>query len=153
MFQKIKDFLKENSINFKEIHHEPTKTSEDSAKARGEDIKIGGKALVLKIDGNFKILVLSAAKKLDSNLVKKFFNAKKVRFADQEELMNLTGLVPGSVPPFGSPIIKLELYVDNSIIENEKIAFNAGSLTDSIVMSTKDYIKISNPIIFTFSQN
>lgn len=153
MFEKIKDFLNHNNISFKEIHHEPTKTSEDSARARGEDIKIGGKALVLKIDGNFKILVLSAAKKLDSNLVKKFFNAKKVRFADSEELMNLTGLVPGSVPPFGNPIINLELYVDNSIIENKKIAFNAGSLTDSIVMNTGDYIKISNPSIFNFSQN
>jgi len=151
MFQKIKDFLKNNNIDFKEIHHEPTLTSEDSAKARGEDIKIGGKALVLKIDNNFKILVLSAAKKLNSNLVKKYFNAKNVRFADRNELIELTGLVPGSVPPFGNPIIDLELYVDNSIIENEKIAFNAGSLTDSIVMSVKDYIKISNPKIFDFS--
>lgn len=153
MFQKIKDFLKNNNIDFKEIHHEPTLTSEDSAKARGEDIKIGGKALVLKIDNNFRILVLSAAKRLDSNLVKKYFNAKNVRFADRDELMELTNLVPGSVPPFGNPIIGLELYVDNSIIENEKIAFNAGSLTDSIVMSVKDYIKVSNPKIFDFSKD
>ena len=108
---------------------------------------------MLKIDDNFKILVLSAAKKLDSNLVKKYFNSKKVRFADQDELMNLTGLVPGSVPPFGNPIIDLELYVDDSILENDKIAFNAGSLTDSIIMKVDDYIKISKPTIFNFSKD
>lgn len=153
MLEKIQKLLKDNNIEFKEIHHEPTKTSEDSARVRGEDIKIGGKALVLKIDDKFKILVLSAAKKLDSNLVKKYFNSKKVRFADQNELMNLTGLVPGSVPPFGNPIIDLELYVDNSILENEKIAFNAGSLTDSIIMNVEDYIKVSNPITFSFSKD
>lgn len=153
MLEEIKKLLENNKIEFKEIHHEPTRTSEESAIARGEDIKIGGKALVLKIDNSFKILVLSAAKKLDSNLAKKYFNAKKVRFADQNELMNLTGLVPGSVPPFGMPIINLELYLDESIIENKKIAFNAGSLTDSIIMNTQDYIKISKPIIFQFSKN
>ena len=153
MLEEIRKILKENNVEFKEIHHQPTKTSEESAKARGEDIKVGGKALVLKIDDNFKILVLSAAKKLDSNLVKKYFNSKKVRFADQDELMNLTGLVPGSVPPFGNPIINLELYVDDSILENDKIAFNAGSLTDSIVMKADDYIKISKPIIFNFSKD
>lgn len=153
MLEKIEKLLKENNIEFKEIHHMPTKTSEESAMARGEDIRIGGKALVLKIDNDFKILVLSAAKKLDSNLVKKYFNSKKVRFADSNELMNLTGLVPGSVPPFGKPIINLDLYVDNSILENEKIAFNAGSLTDSIIMNVKDYIKVSNPKIFNFSKD
>ncbi len=65
--------------------------------------------------------------------------------------MELTGLEPGSVPPFGKPLIDLELFVDNSILKNEKIAFNAGSLTDSIVMRREDYINLSNPGIFDFS--
>jgi len=48
MFNKIKNLLNSKSIEFREVHHEPTKTSEDSAKARGEDLSIGGKGLVLK---------------------------------------------------------------------------------------------------------
>jgi len=72
-------------------------------------------------------------------------------------LKSLTGLVPGAVPPFGRPILErpileLDLYVDRSILENERIAFNAGSLTDSIIMNTKDYIMIANPQIFHFSK-
>lgn len=152
-FQKIKDLLKKHAIIFKEVHHEPTKTSEESAKARGEDLSTGGKALVLKVDDSFKLFVLSASKKLDSNAVKKKFNAKKLRFADKNELMHLTGLVPGAIPPFGEPIIHLELYVDDSIVKNEKIAFNAASLTDSIVLSVHDYLKIVQPQIFNFSQD
>ena len=66
--------------------------------------------------------------------------------------MDLTGLVPGSVPPFGKPVLDLELYVDNSIVHNEKIAFNAGSLTNSIIMSTKDYLDVAHPQIFPFSK-
>jgi len=152
MFEKIKDWLKSKSVEFKELHHEPTKSSEESAKARGVDLSTGGKALVLKIDDSFKILVLSASKKLDSNAVRSFFNAKKIRFADKDELLELTGLTPGAIPPFGEPIINLELFVDNSITLNEIIAFNAGSLTDSIIMSVHDYLELTKPTIFNFSQ-
>jgi len=152
MFEKIKAWLISQSIEFKEIHHEPTVTSEESAKVRGVDLSIGGKALVLKIDDSFKICVLSAAKKLDSAALKKYFGTKKLRFANKEELMNLTGLVPGSVPPLGRPIIDLALFVDNSIVKNQQIAFNAGSLTDSIIMSVPDYLKVAKPTILNFSE-
>jgi prolyl-tRNA editing enzyme YbaK/EbsC (Cys-tRNA(Pro) deacylase) len=65
--------------------------------------------------------------------------------------MELTGLVPGSVPPFGPPVLPFPLYVDPSVFENERIAFNAGSLTDSIIMGIGDYRRLANPEIFTFA--
>lgn len=151
ILQKIKKHLEDHSVRFQEIHHEPTRTSAESAKARGEDISIGGKAILLKIGDSFKLFVLSASRKLDSSKIKDYFHAKRTRFATQEELLKITGLVPGSVPPFGSPITDLELYVDLSITRNERIAFNAGSLTDSIVMNVGDYLEVSSPVVFEFS--
>ena len=121
------------------LRHEPTPTSEDSARVRGEPLEVGGKALVLKVDETFLLLVLSAARKLDSKRLRKTLGARKVRFASREELHELTGLVPGSVPPFGSPLLPLPLVVDQSVLENERIAFNAGSLEESIVMSVEDW--------------
>ena len=151
MFETIKDWLLSQSIDFREVHHEPTRTSRESAEARGEDISTGGKALVLKAGDVFTLHVLSASKKLDSKAVKKHLNAKKIRFASQEELMELTGLPPGAVPPFGRPILDIDLFVDTSVQQNSRIAFNAGSLTDSIVLKTEDYFEIANAEIYTFS--
>ncbi len=151
IFNKISGFLTEKNINFNSLHHKPTFTSEESAKERGEDISIGGKAILMKLDDTFKLFVLSASKKLDNKKIKVKFNAKKIRFASVDELKELTGLVPGSVPPFGSPILPFDLFVDNSINLNEKIAFNAGSLTDSIVMLVKDYLVAASPTVFDFS--
>lgn len=153
MFQEIKKWLNAQSIIFKEVQHEPTLTSEASAKARGEDLSTGGKALVMKVGKDYKIFVLSASKKVDSSAIKKHFGVKKLRFANAEELKELTGLVPGSVPPFGAPFINLELIVDDSIKNNSKIAFNAGSLTDSIIMKMEDYLKISEATFFDFSKD
>lgn len=151
VLDQIRAFLREQQVTFKEVSHEPTYTSEESARARGEDVAIGGKALLMKIDETFHLFVLSAAKKIDSKAIKKHFGAKKIRFATADELKALTGLVPGCVPPFGRPILDFDLYVDNSIFANDKIAFNAGSLTDSIVMSTADYNRVSKPVTFSFS--
>jgi Ala-tRNA(Pro) deacylase len=152
MFDEIKNWLKAQEIEFKTVSHEVTKTSEESAKARGEDLSTGGKALVMKVGKEFKIFVLSASKKADSNLIKKHFGVKKLRFANSDELKELTGLVPGSVPPFGKPIIDMDLCIDQSIVNNSKIAFNAGSLTNSIIMKMEDYRKIIEAEIFEFSQ-
>lgn len=141
----IRDMLVSQSIAFREVHHEPTRTSEESARARGESIDVGGKALVMKLGDEFRLFVLSAAMKADSAAIRAHFNERKARFATPDELKELTGLVPGSVPPFGRPILPFELYVDASITRNEKIAFNAGSLTDSIIMGVSDYLRVARP--------
>ena len=109
--EKIVSLLRENGVSFRELHHEPTRTSEESARVRGEELKNGGKAIVLKVDNTFKLFVLSAARKLDSSRVKAHFKVKRLRFATKDELLDLTGLVPGSIPPFGRPIFDIDLFV------------------------------------------
>ena len=150
LLENIRAWLTSEGIPFREVHHEPTRTSEDSARARGEALRIGGKALLIKVDDAFRLFVLSAERKLDSAAVKRRFAAKKTRFATPAELMELTGLVPGSVPPFGRPILPFPLFVDPSVLENERVAFNAGSLTDSIVMAVDDYCRIAGAEVFPF---
>ena len=143
--------LTREGVAYRMLHHAATFTSEESARARGEDVRIGGKALVMKVGEDFRLFVLSAARKIDSSAIKAHFNLKKSRFASPEELLRLTGLVPGSIPPFGKPLLPFEVFVDPSILDNERIAFNAGSLTDSIIMSVDDYLRIARPTVFVFA--
>ncbi len=151
VLQSIRNMLDERGAAYREVRHQPTFTSEQSAAARGESIHIGGKALLLKVGDEFLLFILSAARKLDSKAIRKHLAVRTSRFASKEELAELTGLVPGSVPPFGEPILPFKLYVDESIASNERIAFNAGSLTDSIIMSTEDYLALAQPEIFRFA--
>lgn len=149
----IRGLLAEAGISFREVHHEPTRTSEESAKARGEELRIGGKALLMKGDDGFRLFVLPADRKLDSGAIRREFGWKKMRFATPEELNELTGLVPGSVPPFGPPILPFELCLDQAATQNPRIAFNAGSLTDSIVLAMSDYLAVAKPgRVFAFSE-
>jgi prolyl-tRNA editing enzyme YbaK/EbsC (Cys-tRNA(Pro) deacylase) len=149
--QAIRDFLNAAGVSFTEKQHEPTFTSEESARARGEELRHGGKALLIKTEEVFRLFVVPADRKLDSGAIKRELGVKKSRFATPDELRELTGLVPGSVPPFGPPILPFELFVDAAIRENPRIAFNAGSLTDSIIMTVPDYLTVVKPRVFAFS--
>ena len=151
LLDRIRDWLIAEGVAFREVHHAPTRTSEESAAARGEPLRVGGKALLVKVDDTFRLFVLSAERKLDSGAIREYFSARKTRFATADELMEMTGLVPGSVPPFGAPVLPFPLYVDPSVFENDRVAFNAGALTDSVVMGMEDYRRLAAPEVFRFS--
>lgn len=153
ILEKIRNHLKAAGIDFREVHHQPTRTSEESAAARGEALNVGAKALLLKTDDVFQLFVLPADRKLDSTAIRRQLGVRKTRFASVEELHDMVGLVPGAVPPFGEPILPFSLYADESLgTRTNKVAFNAGSLTDSIIMAASDWAAIARPRRFRFSK-
>jgi Ala-tRNA(Pro) deacylase len=152
IFDQIKTHLESLGLPYRVIHHTPAGTSEEVAKIRGTELKIGGKTILFKAGKEFKLFTYSAARALDSLAIKKYFHEKDRRFATREELMALTGLESGTVPPFGKSILPFEHFLDTSITLNDEIAFNAGSLTDSIVMKVADYLKAVQTTIFDFTK-
>jgi Ala-tRNA(Pro) deacylase len=149
----ILDLLEGRGARFRFSSHPPTRTSEESAAARGERLEVGGKSLLLKVGDEFVLCVLSAARKLDANAVRRLRGARGARFASRDELLELTGLVPGSVPPFGAPILPVPLLLDEQFLENDRIAFNAASLEHSIVLNLDDYLAIAEPTLASFSRD
>ena len=149
-FDKIKAFLDEKNITYEFKEHEAVRTSEEAAEVRGEDIKIGAKAIVLKTDDKFVMVVLSAAKRIDSKALKNILEVKSIRFATPDEVMEKTRCEPGGVPPFAH-VFGLDLLVDKSIVQNEFMAFNAGERTKSLKMKTQDYLNLLKPRIEDFS--
>ena len=149
-FAKLKSFLDENHISYEYKEHEEVRTSEEAAQVRGEDIRIGAKAMILKADDKFIMFVLSAAKKINSRRVKEILGVKSLRFATPEEVEKLTGCIPGGVPPFAN-VFGLDLIVDKTIPMNEFMAFNAGERTKSLKLKTEDYLKLLTPRIEHFS--
>jgi len=152
--EKIRAYLSEANIAFREVEHQPTRTSEESAAARGEDLKVGAKALLLQTGDSFRLFVLPADRKLDSGAIRRHLGVRKTRFASVDELQEMVGLVPGSVPPFGEPILPFELYADESLgTETDKVAFNAGSLRHSIIMASSDWEALARPNRFRFAKS
>jgi len=85
-FEQIRSHLDTAGITYREVEHEPTRTSEESAAARGEALSTGAKALLLRTDGVFRLFVLPADCKLDSAAIRRRLGVRKTRFATVEEL-------------------------------------------------------------------
>jgi prolyl-tRNA editing enzyme YbaK/EbsC (Cys-tRNA(Pro) deacylase) len=153
VLESIRALLRGHGAAFREVQHAPTRTSEESARARGVPLALGGKAIVGKCGETFRLFVFSAARRLDSGAIRRHFGSRHLRFASADELRQITSLEPGAVPPFGRPVLPLDLYVDQSILDNDQIAFNAGSLTDSVVMDRAAYLEVARPVeVFAFTR-
>ena len=152
VFERIVTFLDQGKVTYRIVEHAATHTSAESAQARGVPLGCGAKALLLKCDGAFRLFVLAADRKLQSRLVRTTLGVKDVRFATAEELLTATGLVPGSVPPFGEPILPFPLYADVAVgTEFPEVAFNAGELTRSIIMPASEWLATARPQRFEFA--
>lgn len=149
-------FLDEHHAEYRTLEHAPTRTSAESAQVRGTPLSAGAKALVMKLGkggDTFGLFVLGADMRANSRAIRAQLKVRKSRFATPEELAELTGLVPGSVPPFGPPVLPLPLHVDRALLERTQVlAFNAASLTRSVVMPTQEYLRVANATVLEFSE-
>jgi Ala-tRNA(Pro) deacylase len=146
VFERLDAWLNQNGVAHTVLRHEPVFTSEQAAAVRGTPLASGAKALLVKAGDRFVLLVLPADRKLDSKKARDTLGVKAMRFATKEEVAELTGLQPGSIPPFGS-LFKLPTYCDPALGENASINFNAGDHAISVQMSYADFVLIEKPVL------
>jgi Ala-tRNA(Pro) deacylase len=146
VFDRLQARLTQAGIPFTVLHHEPVFTSEQAAAVRGVALASGAKALIVKAGERFVMVVIPADRKLDSKKARAALGSKSIRFASKEEVLHLTTLEPGSIPPFGS-LFGLPTYVDPALALNPSINFNAGDHSISIQMTHADYIAAEMPTL------
>lgn len=140
VFDRLEAKLAAAGVPFAVTRHAPVYTSEEAAAIRGVALCTGAKALVVKAGEAFVLLVVPADRKLDSKKARAGLGVKALRFATREEVEQLTGLQPGSIPPFGS-LFGLPTRCDPALGENATINFNAGDHGISISLAYADYVK------------
>ena len=136
--------LRDAGVAFTQREHAAVRTSEEAAAVRGAPLHSGAKALVLKGGERFLLAVLPADCALDSRALRAVVGSRRIRFASRDELLDLTGLTPGAVPPFGS-LFGLETVCDPGLADNAQINFNAGSHRHSVQMSYTDWEAMERP--------
>ena len=150
VFERIEQKLNDAGIPFTVLRHEPVFTSEQAAAVRGTPLGSGAKALVVKAGDAFVMFIVPADRKLDSKKAKTALGVRELRFATKEQVLEKTGLLPGSIPPFGS-LFGLPTHCDPALGEHASINFNAGDHCVSVQMSYADYVAIEQPALMFLS--
>ena len=144
VFERLHALLTASNIPFTHTSHRAVFTSQEAAEVRGCPLNSGAKALVIKAGDAFFMIVLPADLALDSGATRRLLGSKQIRFASREEVLSITGLTPGSIPPFGS-LFGLSTVCDERLAANEFINFNAGRHTDSFQMKYEDWLRHEAP--------
>ncbi len=142
---KLKRFLDKNNIKYVSIIHSQAYTAQETAQSAHISGNEMVKTIIVKAEGNMVMVILPASEKADLDLVAGAIEAKDVRLASEQEFR---GLFPncevGAMPPFGN-LYDMPVYVEESVADNDEIAFNAGSHTELIKLAYRDFEHLVQP--------
>jgi len=148
---KLKKYLDDNQIKYLTVTHSKAYTSQEVAAALHCPGRELAKAVVVKVDSDYIMAVLSASEKIQFDLLKKDLAAKTAELASEEEFK---GLFPdcevGAMPIFGN-IYNMPVYATQKILDDEDVYFNAGTHTEAIKLSVEDFERIVKPKTATFA--
>jgi len=149
--KKLKAFLDENNVKYVTIKHSMAYTSQEIAAKSHVSGKEFAKTVIIKIDGKMAMTVLPASYQVDFNSLQEIFGTKKISLATEEEFKYLfPDCEVGAMPPFGN-LYDMEVFVAETLAEDDDIAFNAGNHTEMVQLRYKDFERLVEPRVFKFS--
>ena len=143
--RKLKEYLDNNDVRYVTIDHSPAFTAQEIAASAHIPGKVLAKTVMLLIGDEMAMGVLPASLQIDLDRLQDAIGARSVKLASEAEFK---GRFPecevGAMPPFGN-LYEMKVYVDETLAEDEEIAFNAGTHKQLIRMSYADFQRLVKP--------
>ena len=142
--RQLIDCLNEGQVRYEILHHPEAVTAQRIAQAEHVKGRHHAKVVIVRSGEQRMMMVLPADHQIDLEKVEKMLG--KAASIDKEQ--DFKSLFPdcaiGAMPPFGN-LYGLPTCVDKSLAEQDYIVFEAGTHTDAVKMSYRDYEKIVKP--------
>ena len=149
--ERLKECLDKHGIEYISIRHSKAYTAQKIAAATHIPGKELAKTVMIKVDGKMAMAVLPASYHVNFEDLKFSIGAEKVVLANELEFKDIFPQCDvGAMPPFGN-LYGMEVYVAQSLAEDEEIAFNAGTHVELIKLAYKDFEKLVHPKVLKFS--
>jgi Ala-tRNA(Pro) deacylase len=143
----LKKFLDSHDVKYVSISHLPAYSAQTIAASAHIPGKELVKTVIVKIDDKFAMVVLPASCRVHLGHLKVAVLASQVGLATETELECLfPDCEMGAMPPFGN-LYDMDVYVAEQLTEDEEIAFSAGTHTELVRMSYKDFERLVTPRI------
>lgn len=150
MIRQLREFLDSHGIKYAVLPHPHAVTAQQIAASAHIPGKELAKTVVVRLDGEAVLAVLPASQQVDFDLLREAAGAERAELANEAEFR---GRFPdcdlGAMPPFGN-LYGLDVYVTDSLAEDEEIAFNAGSFTELVRMDYRDFERLVQPQVLRF---
>ncbi len=149
--EKLKAYLDSENIKYMIIQHSVAYTAPEIAALAHIPGKELAKTVIIKVDGELAMAVLPASFRIDFDSLKNVLHNKNVEIASEAEFENqFSDCEIGAMPPFGN-LYNMDVYVAESLAEDDEITFNACSHRELIKMAYKDFENLVQPNILKYS--
>ena len=149
----VQSFLDELGIPYRSSHHSTAYTAQDLAAVEHVPGRQVIKPVVVKADGRFVMCALPASHRVDLGALRDQLDAEHVALADETKL---TELFPdcelGAAPPIGR-LYDMPTIMDESLIADARVTFQAGTHSDAVTMSLVDYRRAAQPEMGYFGRH
>jgi Ala-tRNA(Pro) deacylase len=140
---RVKAFLKDQHVTFTTIPHRIEFTAARTANTAHVPPSQFAKALLVKLDGQYALAVVSADRRLDLELLRRSAGVGEAKLASEEEVAAFFPKCEvGAMPPLGH-LYGLDVFVDLPLSHQEQIVFNGGTHGEAIAMSYREFEKLS----------
>ena len=149
--RKLKDFLDGKKVKYVSIQHSPAYTAQEVAQSVHITGKELAKTIIVDLDGKMAMAVLPANRKIVLQDLREVTGCDQVKFASEDEFRKrFPDCETGAMPPFGN-LYGMEVFVAEALTHEEGIAFNAGSHTEVIRLAFKDFERLVQPKVVSFT--
>jgi Ala-tRNA(Pro) deacylase len=147
---KLKTFLDGNGVKYTVIQHSRAFTAQEIA----ELVHIPGrelaKTVMVMIAGHLAMAVVPASHRVDFKALSSVAGVP-VELAEEGDFVErFPSCDVGAMPPFGN-LYDMDVYVSDTLAEDEYIAFSAGTHAEVMRLSYTDFGRWVNPIVGRFS--
>lgn len=149
--KKLKEFLDQNHVKYVSVTHSQAYTAPEVAASAHVSGRAMAKVVIVDLDGEMAMAVLPSTRKVLLQDLREITGADHVRFASEEQFKSrFPDCEIGAMPPFGN-LYGMEVYAAEELMQNEEIAFNAGSHTEVIKLPYEDWERLVQPHVLTFT--
>lgn len=146
MPEKVYEILEQMKISYEKVEHPAAFTTEEADRYI-EGIKgVRTKSLFLtnRKKTAFYLVIMDDSKQLDIARFQDKVNAKRIKMASSQSLMDKLGVMPGSVSVFGlinNAEHDVQVYFSQDIVEEERMSFHPNCNTVTLFLKTKDIFR------------
>jgi len=139
---RLEEYLRDNRVPFQVQHHARVFTAQEVAAAT----HVPGKQLAMVVmavaEGKPIMLASAASYRVDRTKAPALLGVTEVRLAEEQEFAaTFPNCDVGAMPPFGN-LYGVDVYVDQTLADDETIVMRAGTHTDRLSLRYADFARL-----------
>ncbi len=150
--QRLAEYLQRQGVEFSSKVHPEAYTAQEVAASEHVPGYEFVKVVMVKGDDGLAMMCLPAPLDVDLGAAAEVLESEHARLATEEEFAPLfPDCEVGAMPPFGN-LYEVPVYIDESLEQDDRIVFNAGTHHETFEMALEDFERLVHPKVADFCQ-